>query len=339
MPSDYGISHTVISALTNLGFTVYEFQIKDATYKYKNIIQRLHNTFRKIIFQDFQNKRNLKMEARFKELAPKLAITPDVDYALFIRPDLFPKQFVLQVKEKSSKTVAYQWDGLNRFPHVHEYIELFDRFFTFDQKDIDLKKGILPLTNFYIPVVNHRKATNGPIYFLAIFDHYRFDLIKKLKQSFLKNKTAHRLILIAKDDQQKKELIEAKFPVEAELNYAENLHNVQNAAALIDLHVPVHAGLSFRVFEALNYGTKLITTNTSVKEYDFYHPNNIFIWNGINEDEIDDFLKVDYFDIDESIKLKYDFNNWIKYVLDLGEYSIIQLPQKNNITAKNASSS
>ena len=40
-----------------------------------------------------------------------------------------------------------------------------------------------------------------------------------------------------------------------------------------------------------------------------------------------EFLKLPYFPIDENIRQKYSFNNWIRYVLDIPPYQKIELPK------------
>lgn len=328
MPSDYGISETIVTALIQLGFTVYPFKYAyyDAKFKYKNIFQRLHNAFRKAIFKDFKYKETLKFNAYHKKLRSELKNTPDVDFALFIRPDLFQKKFIALAKRKARKTIGYQWDGLDRFPQVYEYIDFFDRFFVFDKKDVNLNKKLLPITNFYIPSEIVSKPSDKVIYFLATYDDYRFELMKKLKIVFTVENLPHKLIFITPNKENLQKLKEANFYLEDELSYSENLRRGQKASTIIDIHSPDHSGLSFRIFESLNYENKLITTNMSVKEYDFYHPNNIFIWDGTNENDIKNFLDLEYVSIEKVIKDKYSFNNWINYVLENDEYTAIELP-------------
>jgi hypothetical protein len=41
----------------------------------------------------------------------------------------------------------------------------------------------------------------------------------------------------------------------------------------------------------MQYGKKIITDNFSVKNYDFYHPNNIFVTNYVNLEGLVDFLQ------------------------------------------------
>jgi hypothetical protein len=49
--------------------------------------------------------------------------------------------------------------------------------------------------------------------------------------------------------------------------------------------------------------------------YDFYHPNNILIWDGKNLDTLKDFLDSPYVAVDTQIREKYSFGNWIRYIL------------------------
>ncbi|CAD7286423.1 hypothetical protein [Campylobacter suis] len=111
---------------------------------------------------------------------------------------------------------------------------------------------------------------------------------------------------------------------EKTLTYRENLENVKKSKVLVDFVIDVHHGLSLRTFEALGYNKKLITTNKTIKYYDLYNPNNIFILDN-NFEEIDDFLAKPYI-IDEQIRSKYGFGNWIRYVLDIHLYETIKLP-------------
>ncbi|MDO4763924.1 MAG: hypothetical protein Q4A00_06030 [Flavobacteriaceae bacterium] len=99
----------------------------------------------------------------------------------------------------------------------------------------------------------------------------------------------------------------------------ENIKMTLSSKVIIDIKLPYHSGLSFRFFESLGYNKKLITNNTSVKEYDFYHPNNIFITDYENFEGLEEFLNQPYVNICEEIKTKYKFENWIKNILKIEE--------------------
>lgn len=96
------------------------------------------------------------------------------------------------------------------------------------------------------------------------------------------------------------------------INYEENLRLISSSKCLVDLYTATNEGVSLRVMEALFFRKKLITTNKFVKNYDFYHPQNIFIW-GVDEvSHLKDFIDSPFVNVDKEIVDKYDINNWIK---------------------------
>lgn len=93
----------------------------------------------------------------------------------------------------------------------------------------------------------------------------------------------------------------------------ENLEFVKKSDVLLDFVDPRHAGLSIRFFEGMYYKKKVITDNKMVRNYDFYHPDNIFVLDN-NYEDIMEFLKIPYYEISEMIVKSYGFSNWIEMV-------------------------
>ena len=108
--------------------------------------------------------------------------------------------------------------------------------------------------------------------------------------------------------------------------YPEYLDIVSQAGILVDFLNTKHYGLSLRTFEAIGYGKKLITTNPTIVEYDFYYPENIFVWNGSNHTELVKFLNIPYRPLPEKLRYKYSFGNWLDCVFDNPPYEKIELP-------------
>lgn len=111
------------------------------------------------------------------------------------------------------------------------------------------------------------------------------------------------------------------------ISFQQNIEYAKQSKVLVDFLENVHKGLSFRTFEALAYRKKLITTNPEIMKYDFYHPNNVFVWNGKDFAGLADFLATPYQEIEESIRRKYSFGNWIRYLFDFPPYQPIHLPR------------
>ncbi len=79
------------------------------------------------------------------------------------------------------------------------------------------------------------------------------------------------------------------------------------------------SGLTIRPLEALFLKKKLITNDKFIKNFDFYHPDNVFILGKDKMEYLSDFLEKPFIEIEESITSKYDFSNWIKRFFKKGE--------------------
>jgi len=110
------------------------------------------------------------------------------------------------------------------------------------------------------------------------------------------------------------------------LSYRQNLEEAAKSSVLVDFLNRKHYGLSLRIFEAIGLDKKLITTNPTIVHYDFYHPDNMFYWNGSNLDELKDFLTRPFAPIAPELKRKYSFSNWINCAFDIEPNIPIGLP-------------
>ncbi len=333
LPKSFSMFEAIKKNMEFYGYEVISICYEDHNYSYKGIGQRVYNFFRKTFFNDKHYKNRLKFQPYRKEIESVInSIEGKVDYTLLIRADIYPLDILKKLKKKSHKFIAYQWDGLHRFPAIYSYIELFDRFFIFDKTDLNYKKTkLLPITNFYcdydmslIPI----ELCEFDVFFVGSFIRKRMPQI----QSFITytkrlNLKLNINIFISSESDKKQFKIEEIKYIDRHMTYENNINQLKNSKIVIDFLNETHKGLSFRTFEALYYQKKLITNNPEVKKYDFYNPNNIFVWDGVNLDGIENFIKVPYVLIDENIKFKYSFKNWLNYVLGEGKYTPIELPE------------
>ncbi|STZ76023.1 hypothetical protein [Bergeriella denitrificans] len=258
------------------------------------------------------------------------------DYALFIRSDVFAGMGLIdKIKPYIKGTMAaYQWDALSRFPNVWKAVPLFDRFFVYDTQDYRQHSDrFLPASNFYfdhLPV--QAQAPSADFYFMGAHVPGRETAINHFAQ------TAEQLGLslnftICAPNRQHQAPLQMLYPrdnirIHCGLKpFMENLLAAQSGRILVDFKTPKQEGLSFRAFEALGYRKKLVTTNENIKRYDFYHPNNIFVWDGQDLSGLAEFAQLPYVELNPAIRGKYSFGNWIRYVLDLPPYQAIGLPE------------
>ncbi len=323
---DMGIYNCIVDNLKYLGFEVY--LICNKGFRYKNFKDRLISLFRKIVFKDKLFKYNLRQKYNFDTNQIKLNDFPNVDFGLTIRADLFEIKTLENIKKKSKKNFCYHWDGLSRFENIEKTISIFDKFYIFDKEDLQNKLKTYPTTNFffdcYPDLIKKNKKPEFDVYYIGSYDNRILKLIEICE--FLDSQKLNlNIIICGKPKRALKKYKYIKF-IKKPLTYIENLKMVSNSSIIIDLHhEKIHNGLSFRTFESLGFDKKLITSNDIVKDYDFYNPENIFVYKN-NFTEMKKFISTDYKSIDSKIKYKYSFTNWINYILEIDTTLPILIP-------------
>lgn len=331
-PSHYNLYKMITKHLKLLGFDVYTIAI-DSDFRYLNKKDRIVNLFRKVFLRDKKYKQEtLYYKYKTAQLNSLLDSIPvkTFDYSFFIRPDMYPIEIVKQITKLSNKSSCYQWDGLDRYPNIYKYISLFDRFFVFDKTDLDYQdKKLLPCSNFYY---DHDKNfikindCNSDVFFVGTFLKPRMQQISTfINKANSLNQTLNFNILCHSEKQILSHPLKQVNYISDFISYEDSLNLLKHSKMVIDFKTDAHNGLSFRTFEALYYEKKLITNNPLVKNYDFYNPENIFYWDGESLEGYEEFIKKPYQSIDEDIKQKYSFSNWINYILDIKPYIPISL--------------
>ncbi|MDQ2720964.1 MAG: hypothetical protein M3Z26_14550 [Bacteroidota bacterium] len=100
------------------------------------------------------------------------------------------------------------------------------------------------------------------------------------------------------------------------LSYSEVLNYISKSKSILELVQQNQSGLTLRSMEALFFNKKLITNNSSIKKYDLYCKENIFI---IGEDDINgiqQFINTPYKILNKSIIDQYDFKNWLQRLVN-----------------------
>ena len=95
------------------------------------------------------------------------------------------------------------------------------------------------------------------------------------------------------------------------LSYDKYLEKLSSSVAVLDVLQEEQEGMTLRVMESIYFGKKLITTQTSIINEDFYNPDNIFVIGKDSWDEIVAFMKRPIKKVPEQILEKYDFATWL----------------------------
>lgn len=321
MPLHFKLYEGIVNELKDSEYDLSILFLTDQPYNYRNLAERIYAFFQKNIF----NKKDIKYQlAKIKnsnEIEKVFEGRQEVfDYILIFRPDLFTKEAILKLKLKAKKMIAYQWDGLNRFPDVFDLIPIFDRFGVFDIDDFsnfsNIFRNITLETNFYLEETDSSPIqSEEKVFFIGSYLKERISDIVTIADylKLLQIKTDIRIFCNSKS-------IEKKYGenlvfFSEKINYLDVIKLVKNSTVLLDFENQIHNGVSFRIFEGLYYKKKIITNNPLVKTYDFYHPNNIFVLENDNFAEIPRFLSLNFIEIEENIVKKYSFRNWLNNLL------------------------
>lgn len=234
----------------------------------------------------------------------------------------------LKASQPQARFLLYQWDSLKNFPYIGDLEKYFDKCYSFDRNDA---------------------ATHSNLKFLPLFYCRQYEEIGKLRQSKFKYDfcfvgTAHpkKYVFINKMSSQLRNIYPNQFiyfffPSRIVYIYRKFKNSEFKNARMYEFHYePLRSsemnkiyqdsrcvldspqagqlGLTIRVIEALGAKKKLITTNADVANYDFYRPENIYIYRG-SFDLNDSFFTEPYKDIDKNIYDRYSLRNWLKEII------------------------
>lgn len=242
------------------------------------------------------------------------------DYALCIRPDLLPLGDLDRIRSRAKRCFGYVWDGMARFEGTLERRGYFEKLHVFDPADARPSEGMPLLGNFYFDCYPERlpKVDLPPAdaYFVGRRDE-RWPVIDRLCRDLVASG-------LRPDIQQfvsRSRLFCAPHPYVTMLHqhkpYERALAEALRCRVLLDIHNEgVHGGMSFRVFEALGYGRKLVTTNPLVARQDFYRPANVYSL-GLETRTLAEFLAEPMVPVPEDVRRKYGFSAWVRRALDM----------------------
>jgi len=331
-PNHFDLYKLFEKNLTLLGYDVITFSPKP--YKYPNFKKKLINFLLKTTRIDPNYKEKQRLLQQQEQLNDKIASTEVFDYGLFLRADLLYPEVIDQVKQKTKKMIAYQYDGLDRFPAIRNVWDKFDVFFAFDPFDLqNHPEKLKPLTNFYFDMhaSSREKIKNNSLYFLGSYSKDRYESLLSLEKALIKCKADYELNFYLEERYLKKIRIQPESKIKftsKRTEFSDYLSETESAGVIVDISGNFHQGLSFRVFESIGLQKKLVTTNPYVKEFDFYNENNILVWDNDTE-KLESFLKSSYTELTDDVRKKYAFSNWIRYVFDLPPFQKITLPENN----------
>lgn len=224
-----------------------------------------------------------------------------------------------------SRLVFYSWDSLRMKPHARSRLSAYDACLTFDAND-----------------ARAYGMTFRPLFFSPGFErHGEFDCHYEL--SFVGTIHADRYKIVRSIDAQLESsdrrfwylYMQARWMYRARKLFGRSIRGalrdefsfhplsqkrVQEifltSRAVLDIEHPRQEGLTMRTLEALGSQTKLVTTNSSVRNFDFFDESNICVIERGSPVLPKDFLHSPYRPLPQEIYERYTLRRWLQEVCE-----------------------
>lgn len=279
------------------------------------------------------NKRLVKsrIEKYYKNIILKTKLI-DYDYVFIIKGEVITPKIIKDLKEhqKDAKYILYLWDSIKHRQSTKKLFPFFDKILSFDLNDTKkypyLHFRPLFFLDTYAQIPLPKNKQKNDLVFIGTAHPDRYPVLMKV-HNYCKSNNLKTYFFIYLQDWRvfyvwkifSKSFRKAKkndFEFES-INKEEIKSIIKNTTCVLDVEKSIQSGLTMRSLEVLGARRKLITTNNTIKSYDFYNENNICIIERENPVISKEFIRNDYQEIDLEIYKKYSLEYWLKEVFKL----------------------
>lgn len=321
MPRFFDYPELITEELRNMGYEVDFFDDRPSTNAWVKAAIRINKNLISSYIKQYFNE--VMDTVRNKEY--------DVVFVISGQSLSFSESMINEIKEcqKKAKFVLYQWDSQKNFPYIKRVQKYFDKCYSFDIRDVEKTQSLKFLPLFYsrkYEKIGKRDNKNFKYDFCFVGTAHpkKYKFIKMMSEQ-LKLAYPSQFIYFFFPSPivyfyrkiTNKELRGAKYN---EFHYeplkGQEMNDVYEASrCVLDSAQEGQVGLTIRVLEALGAKKKLITTNKDVIHYDFFQPENIYVYDGTIDLE-NVFFKKEYKQINEEIYKKYSLRSWLKEIVE-----------------------
>lgn len=330
-PDSFGLFNLIAKNLEYIGYDVVHIQDRGYPFSYDSFGQRVLNVIRKLVFRDKSYKGKLQDKLNRKRQLEGIATSERFEFSLVLRADFFDKDIIALIREKTDLMLSFHFDGIGRDLRILDYVSYFDRFYVFDENDVKKFPNFhfRYSPNFYFDFPfkfeDLRPQERYNIYYVSTFHESRVEYLSFIHR-FLKNRFDSVKFIVVYNKHKYGSIpdnVKDNMELTTEvISFQEQLRHISSSDLIIDLVISEHNGYSFRVLEGLRFAKKVITTNVSVRNADFYHPNNYFVIDSATDISMvgfDEFLEQPYSPPSSDILKKYSFTNWLNTKLSTDE--------------------
>lgn len=316
VPKFYGYEKAITDALKKFGANIYVIyeNLEEISYYYR--------------FFYVYKKKQRENECK-KYYRQKLNEIKNVDVVLAIRAQSIPLSTLEYMRKKYGKRTRfylYLWDSVKNSGEILNMVPFYDSVSTFDFEDANIY-GWKYRPLFYITEYLKENKKDIDLLFQGAIHSERVNVLNILSRFARENRYKLNASLYSKAfvyfkrkyisrnaayvDAKNKDI---KFKTISLLD----MYNLYSRSRIvIDYTHPDQTGYTMRTIECIGSRCKLVTNNKAILHADFYNPNNIYIYDTFEPNNIPiDFFEKEYIEINPEILERYSIGKWIYDILN-----------------------
>ena len=251
------------------------------------------------------------------------------DYILIVKCDMTPELVLKKMKTDfpTAKLCLYLWDSVANIPGIEKKFKYFDAIHSFDLGDCKRYEQLIFRPLFYADEFCKNSMKNHYRYdisFTGTIHSDRYKIISEIKKicfskklkcfwfCYLQSEFVYYFYKLTKKEFRTTKV--ADFDLN-KIDSSQIAKIVDDSKIVLDIQHPNQTGLTMRTIEMIGMNKKIITTNSSIKQYDFYNPINVSVIERNNVIIDDAFINSSYEPLKDDIYKRYSLQNWILEVL------------------------
>ncbi|MGO8698216.1 MAG: hypothetical protein ACLQVY_10915 [Limisphaerales bacterium] len=250
-----------------------------------------------------------------------------ISHILIIKGETITKHILqmLQSAFPCARIIFYMWDSIKNYPNLEENIGLVDKALSFDPDDSVANRNVT-----FRPLFFSRSFASAPgfsqggveydVSFVGTIHSDRLRILNELEEQFRRLKLTFRKVYFLRSSLQYYwgKLVDPAYRSHQVSDFvtrpipSSDVRGIFfKSRVIIDIQHPGQQGLTMRTVEALGSRRKLITTNATIRTYDFYSPENIHVIKRHGDALPPEFFKTAGVDVPECVYHKYTIEGWL----------------------------
>lgn len=317
-PSFFGYEVAIKNKLMELGAKVFYVDDRPSNSSVTKGLIRIHKSLAKDIINKY-----------YDDVAGKCA-KEEFDVIFLLNPEALPLSFleVCKLRWPQAYFVMYMWDSIKNRKHTLDFLPYCNRVFTFERGDAQaygFKFKPLFYLDAYRGVRDNLGADEYDLCFMGTAHSDRYGIAREVRD-WCENQGLRCFFYFYIQGLSlywfNKLKTKGGMPSMAEVSFekmslADIVRVVGASRAVLDIQHPRQTGLTMRTLETLGAGKKLVTTNSHVKEYEFYDARQVQVVDRVNPSASLnlDFFKKDDFCVSLERIDSCSIGSWLKEII------------------------